>query len=242
MRRWAGLPVLGAAALLAIVALALAARRATGALTGPLPPVELLTTAIVVAIWAWGVRTLWRRWSLAPAVRTSPGSYCVRWLSSGGVLLVAVACSWPGGRFVDWLVWVPIVVFDLFGRPIPARRSSPATAKVSLPCDSTPAVEDRVVQQLTRVRMADGSETIHGTLAAHFAPGSRTATLHVAFCPPMARVPHVEAEPAGGVDASVEVSQVLTNGARIDVRLARPAEQDDWATVDFVAADSNDIQ
>ena len=59
----------------------------------------------------------------------------------------------------------------------------------------------------------------HGTVVAEFAPGERTTIVHVAFCPPFELLPQVEAEIADGPDASVQVTQVLHHGARLDVRL-----------------------
>ena len=71
-------------------------RRATGALTVPLPTLPLVVTAAGLCIWAWLVH------ALAPN----------RWVALGmslGVLLLAVGCSYPGGRVVDWAVWLPVI-------------------------------------------------------------------------------------------------------------------------------------
>jgi hypothetical protein len=156
-----------------------------------------------------------------------------------GVLLLAIACCWPGSRWIDWLVWLPIVAADWFGPKVfrtPARRGSPAVEDISEPAKcSLPAAEGQIVQQLTRVRRADGSEMIHGTLAAQFAPGVRTVTLHAAFCPPFARLPQVDAEAIDGPDASVKIVQVLTSGVRIDVQLARAADRAQCARVEMAA-------
>ena len=76
-------------------------------MAAPLPPLVLLTTGLVVAAWAWSVRTLWRR--SMPAVKAAPiaTQRLVRWLPRLSVLLLAVACSYPGHRPIDWLVWLP---------------------------------------------------------------------------------------------------------------------------------------
>jgi hypothetical protein len=92
-----------------------------------------------------------------------------------------------------------------------------------------------LLQQLTRSRDADGCESIQGRLVAEFAPGERTISLHVAFCPPFEQVPEVEAEAADGPDASVQVAQVLHNGARLEVRLQRPAAVAVNVSLEFVA-------
>ena len=103
--------------------------------------------------------------------------------------------------------------------------------------DYPPAAEDQILQQLTRVRRPDGSEAVHATLAAQFAPGARIVTLHAAFCPPFARLPQVEAGTIDGADASVKIVQVLTHGVRIDVQLARPAERAEYVSVEIWATE-----
>ena len=95
-----------------------------------------------------------------------------------------------------------------------------------------------LLQQMSRSRTAEGHESIHGTLVAEFSPGERTATLHVAFCPPFEKLPHVAAEIADGPDASVKVAQVLHNGVRLEVRLSEPAEFSTAVSLE-IAAEEN---
>jgi hypothetical protein len=95
-----------------------------------------------------------------------------------------------------------------------------------------------LLQQLTRSRAADRSETISGTVVAEFAQGERTTTLHIAFCPPFEVLPRVEAEIAEGPDASVQVTQVLHHGARLDVRLLQPADEAAAVSLEIVAHES----
>jgi hypothetical protein len=93
------------------------------------------------------------------------------------------------------------------------------------------------LQQLTRYRAADGTQSIHGTLIAEFAPGERSATLYVAFCPPLERLPTVEAEAIDDASASVKLTQLLHNGVQLDVRLPQPANDKQTVTVEMVATD-----
>jgi hypothetical protein len=111
----------------------------------------------------------------------------------------------------------------------PARRSSPAAAGAI----ST----DRVLQQLTRFRTAEGHMAIRGTLVAEFVAGQREATLYVAFCPPFERLPDVEAHVTDDSMASVKVAQRLHNGAQLEVRLPELAENSLTVTVEFLAAE-----
>jgi hypothetical protein len=92
-----------------------------------------------------------------------------------------------------------------------------------------------VLQRLVRVREADGGEAIHGWLLAEFVAGQRNATLHVGFCPPLERLPVVEAETGDGPDAEVKVAQAFAHGARLEVRLAAVAEQDCSVVVEMIA-------
>jgi len=207
-------------------------RRATGALTAPLPPAILLLTAASMLAWAWCVGIAGTRCVDCEIVFSRPiDRFMAVWLAPVTLLMVAVACSYPGGRAVDWIVWLPVVLAAAAGpklaerwrraqneRVIPARRSSPAIvrAEVNQPIEES----GTLLQQLTRSRSLDGSETISGTVVAEFAQGERTTTLHIAFCPPFEVLPRVEAEIADGPDASVQVTQVLHHGARLERAVA----------------------
>jgi hypothetical protein len=208
-----------APALVASLVLALAvgaflfARRVTGALDTPLAPAPLILTAGGLLAWSAAIR--WR-------LRDRRAD----WLSALVLALFAVACSFPGNRVIDSLVWV--TVFAAYGL-IPARRSSPAIGSVSSP--------DQLIQQLTRSRTADGCETVRGTLLAEFAPGERVVVLHVAFCPPFDRLPTVEAEVANGPACDVKVAQVLHQGARLEARLSRASSTAQRVTIEILATD-----
>jgi len=195
------------------IGLFLAARRLSGALAVPLPPLQLAVTAALVLGWAVAARALVPR-SLAA------------WASATVLILFAVACSFPGERAVDWLVWLSAFGVFLVSQNMriafPTQRSSPAVTR------------EQILQQLTRSRTTDGHDVVRGTLVAEFAPGERTVTLFVAFCPPFERLPHVELESAAGA----KVIQTLHNGAQLDVRLPRAAETSTTATVDIYATDA----
>jgi hypothetical protein len=92
-----------------------------------------------------------------------------------------------------------------------------------------------VWQQMTRTRDAVGEEVISGWLRAEFQPGERTATLHVAFCPPLARTPELHVEQTSGPPARIKTAQLLPQGARFEIRLTTPAPQPEKLLLEFVA-------
>jgi hypothetical protein len=102
-----------------------------------------------------------------------------------------------------------------------------------------------VLQQLSRVRDDEGVERVHGTLVAEFATGQRQATVYVGFCPPLGRVPVVEAETVDGPEAELKVAQALCHGARVEVRLSNPAAEACQVVIELVAGpgvDSEEVQ
>jgi hypothetical protein len=212
------------------LALFLAARRAMGAMSAPLGPLPLLATALMLLGWVWLVRATVR--GLTQGVPGRPANFkwsAEFWVVVGtwaALLLVAFACSFPGGRFVDWLIWLPSItaawvgpnkVTDFFRKQ--ARRSP--TKKSSN--HASVSTEDRVLQRVTRFLSDDGRASLYGELHAELAAGERDATLFVAFCPPFQRLPQVEAHLTDDIVADVTLTQVLHNGAQLDVRLPRPA-------------------
>jgi hypothetical protein len=233
------------------LALFLLVRRATGALLAPLPPLGLVATAIGLVAWVWAMRFFaWRlQMDRATIVSARLEQVTALWLPQLALMLFAVACSYPGRRFVDWLVWLPVVVVNSAGPQLLAgwqptrlgRAGSRAASKRNSPLatldESAGSTDDfdTMLQQLSRSRAADGHETVHGTLTAEFGPGERTTTLHVAFCPPFELLPHVEAEIADGPDATVKVAQVLHNGARLEIRLSEPASIPIAVEIEIVA-------
>jgi hypothetical protein len=212
--RGAVVPALAASVVLVLaIAVFLLARRVSGALEVSLAPVPLIITAAALVAWA-------------SAIRLRLGDRRVTWLSAVVLALFAIACSFPGHRAIDWLVW--LTAFAAYGL-IPARRSSPAIG-----ADSN---SDQLLQQLTRSRAADGCEAVHGRLIAEFAPGERTAVLHVAFCPPFERPPSVEAEVVDGPGCDVKLAQVLHQGARLEARLSRASSAAQRVTIEILATD-----
>lgn len=207
-------PVLRASLiLLLLVGALLLMRRLSGALDSPLAPAPLIATAAGLAAWA-------------TAVRFQFGCRRVAWTTFIVFALFTVACSFPGGRFIDWLAWTSAFAAVWF---IPAKLR-PAVA-----CPVTPA--EQTLQELTRSRAADGVETIRGKVVAEFAANERTAIVHVAFCPPFERLPAVEAHRTAGPGCEVKITQVLHQGVRLEVRLARASTATERVNLEFVSRD-----
>ncbi len=229
--------------LLVAAAMVVAWRRLAGALTSPPPPAVLLTAAVlatsvaavrggqwhgarppVAALWGGMILT-----SLATAVLTLglclPGTP-IAWVAVVGALFAAEE-SWT------WL-----------------RRLRPRTPSRGAGCQ--PAVEkgqvgnlslqevppDGVLQQLTRSRAAGGAEEISGWLRTSFAAGQRTASVHVAFCPPLAAVPELAVEQIDGPEARIKTAQVLPYGARVDLKLAAASGEPASVLLQFSARTS----
>jgi len=135
-------------------------------------------------------------------------------------------------------------------KPAAGRAPSPAADHLPPPAASRPAglapgvpshamveteVEGQVLEQLTRCRLADGAEQIAGWLAADFAPGQRTDSLHVAFCPPLARTPELQIEQIEGPRVRVKTGQLQPYGVRLDLKLAEPASKPQRVVLGFAA-------
>jgi len=98
-------------------------------------------------------------------------------------------------------------------------------------------LEEDVLQHLTRSRSAEGVDQLSGWLRTPFVAGQRTATVHVAFCPPFAKTPGLEVEQCDGPPARIKTAQVLPHGARLDLKLAQAAETPVAVVLEFVARD-----
>jgi hypothetical protein len=235
-RRAIAYGIIASTVLLLALGMFLLIRRASGAFTSPLPPLLLLTTALVLLACVWGVRVCWLRF-FDPESILSPklDRWLFLWLPSAVIVLFAVACSYPGNRIVDWLVWAPAIAAASAPWKVRSQARSGSTATSATQRE---LVTGKQLQQLTRTRTIDGREMIEGSLLAEFAPGERSVDLFVGFCPPFERLPDVEAESAADTtDASVKLVQVLHNGAQLEVRLVQPAVAPTAVSIQFFAAE-----
>jgi hypothetical protein len=232
-------------------------RRLAGAVDRPAPAAILAATAAMVGVFSWMSRRVWRK-AVAPrhgAASLRGLDAFVGWGPSVVIVLFTLGLSLPLERSIDWLVWTPLWVADVFWltsffageslddpyRLAGAGISASATldGQVSFH-QAAVASEDRagdgvLLQQLSRHRDRDGHESISGLLRAEFAPGQRTAELYIGFCPPFETTPTIEVEQSGGPPARISTGQSLPHGARIDVRLNEPAAAAECVAVDFFA-------
>ena len=214
-------------------------RRMMGALKQPLAGMDFLLAVILsVALVAL------YRWLFPPDRRSSSlsGMLELRVLPLVCLLMMAGALSLPGtplwARGIGWLTivaaevawWLPR---QSRARPVAAdvRRE---TSNVSLDDElgSEPFLPPGTVQQLTRSE-EHGNEVIYGLLRAQFEVGERLQQLHVAFCPPLAEQPDMQAFVAEGPGATVRISQLETFGARLDVQLDVHASRAEEVLVEF---------
>ena len=216
--------VVGSILFVAVLSLFLFVRRATGALTAPLATPQLVATATVMCLWALVVREF----------TAKRATYCG--VSLGTMLLVAIGCSFPVARVVDWLVWLP-AIGSIAILPLATRLKLPRSGRRRASAIEADANPEQVLQQLTRFRTAEGKDAIRGTLAAEFEAGERQTTVYVGFCPPFELLPQVEANVNDDSAAEVKLAQVLHNGAQLDVRLSEPAEEAVAVSIEFFASE-----
>ncbi len=102
--------------------------------------------------------------------------------------------------------------------PPPPALAAPATMEAE-----SCGLPAGVLQQLVRNRVPDGTESLSGWVRASLAAGQRTASVHVAFCPPFPRAPSFDVAQQEGEPARIKVVQLLPYGARLDLKLLRPS-------------------
>ena len=82
-------------------------------------------------------------------------------------------------------------------------------------------------QRIVRKRLSGDDEVIYGTVRVTIESGRRLHTTHLTFTPPFARPPVTwDVEPTTGPDATISFSRIEPIGARLEIKLDRPAETD----------------
>ncbi len=103
------------------------------------------------------------------------------------------------------------------------------------PAADLEATPQNILQQLTRTRAEDGSEELAGFVRARFDAGQRTASLHVAFCPPFVKTPELTVRQLDGPMARVKTAQVVPFGARLDLKLTAKTDEPAAVVLEFSA-------
>ncbi len=219
-------------------------RRLAGALTEPLPVGLLLPVGVVAVMLAVGARRL-----AVISDGSSRQGRLIRLLPPVAIVVLGLALSLPQTGVVELLMfWAILLGGELWlVRPDKSRASTQRQvlpkapsfeAPSPIPIVSSDAEEvpaDNVLQQLTRSQGADGSEQLAGWLRMPFGPGQRTASVHVAFCPPFERCPAIDVAQCDGPTTRVKTTQLLPYGARLDLKLAAPPERAESVLLQFSA-------
>jgi hypothetical protein len=246
-----------------IAAAAIVASRAyAGAFRSPLPSVAMLTAGLLVGLAGVVIRLGW--FLPQGDERIGRLDHAVMTLTTLAVASLCGVLSLPHGTpiaaavflrllFVAEEGWAWFWFFWKWRRPAPQPSKTfrvdsahPATSRHIVPSEPVCAAADlveplntappaEVTQQLTRSRAADGTEELFGWLRTPFAPGQRTASIHVAFCPPLAVTPEVEVEQIEGPDARIKTAQLLPYGARFDLKLATASNDAATVVLQFMA-------
>lgn len=216
-------------------------RRAASALQQPLEWPGLLLVGAVSAGAGVAARILARRPAPASSGRAAPGTF--EWVVSLGLAAWGIALSpsgtSAGGLLVFWgilageEVWAWRSALGLAGLPGWLRRgrgsegtsaspvAAPSRKRVS---DLRPPPPGDVTQEFVRSRQPDGGERLAGWMRVPLSPGQRTATVHLAFCPPFVRTPKITVAQQEGPTARIKEAQLLPYGARLDLKLTHAAD------------------
>jgi hypothetical protein len=243
------------AAVVVLAAVLLASRRLAGALERPLPAVGLIVVGLALA----GARLASSAISDHPSRRDGP-ALRMEPIATLATLVAGWSVSLPGSSGLGLAVlWLSIIGGEalawrsLLREPNRSKNSGrgetgSAAGGRSIgrdPVDRSP--EDIEVtpmveladadtrQHLVLAHTTDGRDVLHGWSRVTFAPGQRTAAIHVAFCPPFLAIPGVWVQASTGPDCRVKIGQLMPYGMRLDVRLSQVDREAVEVTVAFAA-------
>jgi len=253
-----GLPWWLAPAIVALMAIAgavLLGRRLAGALGQPLSEDTLAILGVLLAGAALASRWLWRQAPRDAAMRRA--TWLLFCCPTAVLMLVGVAVHVRGTSMAGTALFWSVVVLEegasglwiwqrrrrsrhTEGRapafePPPTKHSLPVdSAAVSLLSDDVPG--GQVTQQFVRSRSAQRGDVFSGWLRVEIPARGRSTNVHVAFCPPFARVPAIEVRQVDGPLGRIKTVQALPYGARLDFKLTQPSEQPTTVLLRFVAS------
>ena len=226
-------------------------RQLTGAMPQTAPVLATLGVVSLVTAALTAVRCVWRaKYPLnAQRLADSWQDWAIGWGTSLAMILWAVGCSYPFTNVVASCLWIPLVIIDQFARQqffdagdleLQVGAGEPELDyPVDLSADSSTCPDwteqPACLQEVFRVVEEDGREAVYACVAVDFAAEQRHASAHVGFCPPLAFLPEIEAEPSDGPPCKVKVVSAFAHGARIDLRLGSPAEEPFRMMLDLAA-------
>jgi hypothetical protein len=246
--------------LLSAAALVVVTRRAAGAFEQSLEPAALAAVGAMLAAVAVAIRLGWLLPQAANASRRLDRAMMI--VTSLAVTSLGGGLCLPDTPLLGTLLLCTLLMAEeSWAWAWHLRHGSPPTSPVtphslrvdpahgSLPranCDTashtalaiapeTAVLSDDITQQLTRSQTADGAEELSGWLRLSFAAGQRTGSVHVAFCPPFAAAPELEVEQIDGPEARIKPAQLLSYGARLDLKLAAASDEPTSVLLQFSA-------
>jgi hypothetical protein len=177
-----------------------------------------------------------------------------------GTPMLALATAWTIVAAEEFLIWLrfrvvaraavvpaaPRPLQEAFGQLIAEPREPDLPLAVSRiaapPLLLPPALAPQslqnspeVVQQQTRMYLANGLDRLTGWLQMALATGERNATAHVAFCPPFLETPKISLRQTAGPAGRIRAVQILPHGVRLELKLDLSPRHPQRVSIEFVA-------
>ena len=92
-------------------------------------------------------------------------------------------------------------------------------------------------QRMSRVRDSLGGEIVSGLVRCSFEPGERQRDIHLAFCPPLRRIPHLSTEQVEGPPARIRTTLVESFGVGLEVKLTSLSSEPASVQIQFFACE-----
>lgn len=167
-------------------------------------------------------------------------------LGMGGVVLVLADLCRPNTSLTPMtlvmlsIILIPIIrsmletfrptthMLSVVARPPVSNEDDPGWAQS---VDRSPFSDrhQRLVQWSERYAATadhDGGSLVRGSIVVRFCEGSRVATGHIAFCPPLTRSPRVElSTPSDDLEVTLSTTDIQPWGMRIECRLETPSPE-----------------
>lgn len=115
-----------------------------------------------------------------------------------------------------------------------------ATFEEATEDDGFELLSSSVLQRITRAREENGVEVAYGVARCDFAVGQRQQNLHIAFCPPLERIPELTTDQIDGPIVRIKQSMVETFGAGLEIKLPAPSSEPTSVQVQFYACEKPD--
>ena len=254
--------LVSAAAVSLVLGVFLLTRRVIGAGQRPLVAAGLLGLGLLVSTIAGWAHRAWARLAAGAGADGNAFHGLVSLTALTAGLTISLPGSSPAALAACWLMVVAAELTWWGPRLGPRRRSQPVRP-ASEPAETAPAAGDlargllgeasaaaaseepaaddwehlpaHLRQRLTYAVDEHGQDVVYGTVRCEFAPGQRQQNVHLAFCPPLARVPELSLEQSHGPVAKIQPVLIETFGACLEVRLTSPSTEPTSVQIHFYA-------